>query len=76
MIGKVTQVYDNDWMDVTDGTITSCCDCGLTHTEKYAVLDGRILRMCAVDKKVTRVRRQVQAVKDGIRMIYRKVYRK
>ena len=73
---KVIQVYDNDWVDVTDGTSTSCCDCGLTHTEKYAVLEGRILRMCMVDKKITRIRRQVQAVKDSIRMIYRKVYHK
>ncbi len=71
---QITQVYNGDWVDVTDGTITACCDCGLTHTEQYAVLDGRILRMCSVSKKGTRARRRAQSVKDSIRMIYRKIF--
>ncbi len=75
-MSEVTQIYDGDWMDVTDGTITSCCDCGLTHTERYAVLDGRILRMCQVDQKITYSRRRAGAIKDSIRTIYRKVFHK
>lgn len=75
-MSKVNQVYDGDWVDVTDGTETACCCCGLTHRWRYAVLDGRILRMGDTDMKVTRVRRRVLAVRANIKKLYRQMFRK
>lgn len=72
-MAKVNQVYDGDWVDVTDGTETACCCCGLTHRARYTVLDGRILRMLILDPKVTRVRRRVLAVRANIRKLYRQM---
>lgn len=73
---KVEQVYEGDWEDVTDGRITSCCDCGLTHDGRYTVLDGRILRMIHVDRKRTRNHRRKLYVRASVKMIYKKMFRK
>ncbi len=61
------QVYEGEWVDVTDGTVTACCDCGLVHVVEYTVLKGRILRRLFVDKTRTRTRRRTKHVKESIK---------
>ena len=66
---KVNQVYDGEYVDVTNGTITGCCDCGLVHVANYKVVDGRILRMLFVDSTRTRNRRMTKCVKESLKEI-------
>lgn len=67
------QVYDGEWVDVTDGTVTACCDCGLVHVVEYTVLKGRILRRLLVDKVRTRYHRKTKSVKKSLCVIFRKL---
>ena len=64
---QANQVYDGEWVDVTDGTITACCDCGLVHVVNYVILESRILRKLAVDKNRTYNRRKTKCVKASIK---------
>ena len=63
------QVYDGEWVDVTDGTVTACCDCGLVHIQDFTVLEGRILRMIHLDSRKTYARRKTKRVKDSIKKL-------
>ena len=62
----LTQVHDGEWVDVTDGTVTSCCGCGMVHIQRFVVLDGRILRMIHLDSRRTYDRRRTKLVKESI----------
>ena len=64
-----TQIYDGEWVDVTDGTVTSCCDCGRVHTQKFVILDGRILRMIHSNSHRTCERRKRKKVKKTTRKL-------
>ncbi len=68
-MAQTTQVYDGEWVDVTDGTITMCCDCGLVHVQRFVVYEGRILRMLHSDKNRTCQRRRTKRVKASIKKI-------
>lgn len=60
-------VSDGEWIDITDGEWSACCDCGLVHDMEYAVLDGRILRRCYRENRRTGlVRRAMKRKKEGI----------
>ena len=61
-----TQIYEGEWTDVTNGTVTACCDCGLVHIQKFVVLEGRILRMLHLDNQRTHDRRRTKKVKKSI----------
>ncbi len=63
---QTNQVYDGEWIDVTDGIHDVCCDCGLVHRVYYEILEGRILRRVFVDKNRTSARRKTKTVKDTI----------
>jgi len=66
-MSKVVQQYENSWVDVTDGRNCVCCDCGMTHREEYAILDGRILQKVHVDKRLTSIyRRANKMTKTGV----------
>ena len=66
---KTNQVYEGEYVDVTNGTITACCDCGLVHVVNYKVVDGRILRMLFVDTVRTRNRRKTKCIQESIKRI-------
>ena len=60
------QRFDGEWVDVTNGQLLACCDCGLVHDTEYAVLDGRILKRVFRDRKETSYRRKRKDVKASI----------
>ena len=66
---QANQVYEGEWVDVTDGTITACCGCGLVHVVHYTVLEGRILRRLTTDKIRTYNRRKTKHVKASIKIL-------
>ncbi len=70
---QTNQVYDGEWIDVTDGTVTACCDCGLVHVAKYTVLEGRILRRLFADKIRTANRRKTKCVETSIKALKKSV---
>ncbi len=63
------QVYDGEWVDVTDGTVTACCDCGLVHIQTFAIFEGRILRKINLDNRRTYARRRTKMVKKSIKRL-------
>ncbi|KKN75926.1 hypothetical protein LCGC14_0376340 [marine sediment metagenome] len=60
------QRHDGEWIDVTDGQLLACCDCGLIHKVEYAILDGRILKRAFRDNRETAYRRNTKDVKKSI----------
>ena len=66
-MSESTQVHECEWVDVTEGTITSCCDCGLVQIQKFVVLEGRILRMIRLDVRRTSNQRRTKTVKRSIK---------
>ena len=64
---------NGEWDDVTDGTFTACCDCGLIHWHEFAVLDGRILRRAYREARKTADRRRNKEVKKSIKRIAKEV---
>ncbi len=66
---KCIQQYDGNWMDVTDRDSHVCCDCGLTHKTKYAMLEGRILEMVFRDDQTTANFRRMKDVKASIKKL-------
>ena len=68
-MGKYKQIFDGEWIDVTDpkGTNMACCDCGLVHHEDYKIVNGRILRRLFVDKhRTSYIRKKMNRLKEGI----------
>ncbi len=63
------QRHDGEWVDVTDGQLLACCDCGLVHETEYAVLDNRILKRAFRDKRSTADRRKRNDVKASIEFL-------
>ena len=63
------KVNEGEWIDVTDGEILACCDCGKVHVNDFVVLDGRILRRLRIDKRATRDRRQTKETKASIKKL-------
>lgn len=61
------QRVDGEWVDVTDGQLLTCCDCGLVHDTDYIVLDGRILKRAFRDRRGTAYCRMRKDVKMSIR---------
>lgn len=66
------QRYDGEWVDVTDGQLLACCDCGLVHDTEYAMLENRILKRAFRAKNETRYRRMRKDVKASINTLKRK----
>ena len=66
------QRHDGEWVDVTDGQLLACCDCGLVHETEYAILDGRILKRAFRDRRCTANRRKKLSVKKSILDLSRK----
>ena len=69
MTNLYIQRYDGEWVDVTEGQLLACCDCGLVHDTEYAVLEGRILKRAFRDKRETAYRRQRNDVKKSIKSL-------
>ncbi len=69
MAEEYIQRYDGEWVDVTNGQLLACCDCGLVHEAEYEILDGRILKRAFRDKRATAHRRQRLAVKKSIKSL-------
>ena len=63
------QRHDEEWVDVTNGQLLACCDCGLTHETEYAILDSRILKRVFRDRKSTADRRKRNDVKASIKLL-------
>ncbi|MGR3292509.1 MAG: hypothetical protein ACUZ9M_00670 [Candidatus Scalindua sp.] len=63
------QRHDGEWVDVTDGQLIACCDCGLVHDYEYACLDGRILKRAFRNKLETSYRRKRNDVKKSMRKL-------
>ena len=63
------QRHDGEWVDVTEGQVLACCDCGLVHEVEYAVLDGRILKRVFRDRKETAYRRMRKDTKASIKSL-------
>jgi len=60
--------FDSEWVDVTNGRINSCCDCGLCHKEEYQLIKGengdlRILRRVFRQNRDTAARRRGMIMK-------------
>ena len=69
MADMYIQRHDGEWVDVTEGQLLACCDCGLVHDTEYAVLDGRILKRAFRDKRETAYRRMRKDVKASIKAL-------
>ena len=69
---KYEQRYSGEWVDVTAGTWTACCSCGLVHEIDYLVIGERVLRRLTVNAKRTAAQRRRKEVKESIKRIYRK----
>ncbi len=67
------QRHDGEWVDVTEGQLLACCDCGLIHDTKYFVLDGRILKRVFRDNKETAYRRNRKDVKLNVKELNKKI---
>ena len=67
------QRFDGEWVDVTNGQLLACCDCGLVHDTEYAVLDGRILKRAFRDRKETGYRRMQNNVRASISVMKEKI---
>jgi len=63
------QLHGGEWVDVTEGQLIVCCDCGLVHNTEYVILDGRILKRAFRDKKKTAYRRMRKDVKKSIKSL-------
>ncbi len=63
------QRHDGEWVDVTDGQLLACCDCGLVHETEYAVLGNRILKRAFRDRRSTADRRKRTDVKASIKTL-------
>lgn len=72
MTTKYEQRFDKQWVDVTDGELVACCDCGLVHYLDYSILDGRILRRAIRDNRQTVNRRRRTDVKQAIKKLSRR----
>lgn len=70
------QRYDGEWVDVTNGQLLACCDCGLIHDTEYALLDGRILKRAFRDRRETAHRRMRKDVKASINTLKKRSKRK
>ena len=67
------QRYDGEWVDVTNGQLLACCDCGLVHDTEYDVLDGRILKRAFRDRRETSYRRRRNDIKKSIKELRKKI---
>ncbi len=67
MTQEYIQRFDGEWVDVTNGQLLACCDCGLVHETEYAILDERILKRVFRHRRATAYRRQRLAVKKSIK---------
>ena len=72
MAQSYIQRFDGEWVDVTNGQLFACCDCGLVHDTEYAVLDRRILKRAFRDRKETGYRRMRNDVKASINTLKRR----
>ena len=66
------QRHDEEWVDVTDGQLVACCDCGLVHHFDFEILDGRILRRTKRLNLETSYRRKRNDVKASIKTLGKK----
>ena len=68
------QRYDGEWVDVTDGTVSACCDCGLVHKMDFKIIydneyGDRILRRAFRCTRLTADRRRINKVKSSIKAL-------
>ena len=63
------QRFDGEWVDVTDGQLVTCCDCGLVHHFDFEILDGRILKRAKRLNLETSYRRKQNNVKASIKQL-------
>ncbi len=75
MSTEYIQRHDGEWVDVTDGQLVACCDCGLVHAKDFAVLDDRILMRSFRDKTATAHRRRRNIVRGTIIALAKKLRR-
>ena len=72
MANHYIQRFDGEWVDVTIGRNSACCDCGLVHKEEYRIIvgengDEHILKRVIRDNRATaNKRRSLKAHKEGI----------
>ncbi len=66
------QRFDNEWVDVTNGQLIACCDCGLVHDFEYAILGDRILKRALRNNRETAYRRNRKDVKASIKKLKKK----
>lgn len=69
MAQKYIQRFDGEWVDVTNGQLMACCDCGLVHDCEFVVLGDRILKRVYRDKRATAHRRRRKDVKKSIKKL-------
>ena len=61
------QRHDGEWVDVTNGQLLACCDCGLVHDTEYIIIGDRILKRVFRDNRETSYRRKRKDVKTSIK---------
>ena len=69
---NIRQLSDGEWMDVTEGTFSGCCDCGLVHECNYELLKNKdgsfsiMQQMFRNNRKTGARRRLKKARKEGV----------
>lgn len=52
------QIWDGRWYDIHDITTVACCDCGLSHSYRWRMRDGRVqVRLERIPESTAALRR-------------------
>lgn len=66
------QRFDGEWVDVSNGRIGACCDCGLCHEEEYRIVEGKngslsiLRRVFRLNRDTANRRRSMRSKKEGL----------